>query len=589
MDRGCIQSISLTSVGSCSQVGGGPTALVTALVLAQHGTPVRVIEKELGLQAGERGPGIQPRSLELLQFAGILDDYLKIARPVPQVRIFKDGVPEPVIASLSQEMDPTPARPFTEMRMLGQSRFVALLADILKTYGVYIETGTALRSFEQDEAGVTVHILKHGDDGEQVQDTFRVGWIVGADGAKGATRKLLNLSFKGEDLHGRWLVCDVELEKPWTEADAYFSSWSDSNGVMWMIRPTAYDTPRLGQLLVAGEQVNAEHLTTHPEDIVKGVNDVIPLPSVKVSKVLWVSAQYRPSSRMVEKFSEGRVFVAGDAAHIHPPSGGQGLNSGLQDAVNIGWKLALVSGGHASPSLLSSYDDERHPVIRTMLQLTGGLYKTTREEKDAKKGFNRSTNFYMLDINYRWSGIVMDDRVDPNSPEKKDTSRAYTGNEDGVHAGERAPEAPELEVIRASAAASLEGQGPTSIFKLFKLTKHTALIFVKQNADSSIIAAFLQALASFPPGTVQTAVVISPSVTDEQKATFATLTEGADVVLLDKAGHAFREYGVGDDSSQALVLVRPDGYVGAYVYGTEGLKTYTEALFGGAPVVAKSS
>ncbi|EIN05306.1 hypothetical protein PUNSTDRAFT_75243 [Punctularia strigosozonata HHB-11173 SS5] len=245
------------------------------------------------------------------------------------------------------------------------------------------------------------------------------------------------------------------------------------------------------------------------------------------------------------------MFVAGDAAHIHPPTGGQGLNSGLQDAVNIGWKLALVSSGHASPSLLSSYDDERHPVIRTMLQLTGGLYKTTREEKDAKKGFNRSTNFYMLDINYRWSGIVMDDRVDPNSPEKKDTSRAYTGNDDGVHAGDRAPEAPELEVIRASAAASLEGQEPTSIFKLFKLTKHTALIFVKQNA--------------IPPSSLP------------------------DVVLLDKAGHAFREYGVGDDSSQALVLVRPDGYVGAYVYGTEGLKTYTEALFGGAPVVAKSS
>ncbi|EIN05284.1 hypothetical protein PUNSTDRAFT_92155 [Punctularia strigosozonata HHB-11173 SS5] len=567
--------------------GAGPTGLIAALVLSLNGVPVRIIEKEGHLTLGERGPGLQPRSLELLSFAGVLDDFMKIARNVPPVRMFKEGLPDPIYTPISAEMSPTPSRPITRTAMLGQSRIVRFLEDKLRKYGVSVETGIAIHGLEQDADGVTVHVVKAENEGQQVEETLRVGWVIGADGARGAVRKLLGLTFRGESHPGLWLVCDVELEQPWTDADDYFNGWGDFNDVLLMIRPSARDTPRLGQMLLAGNDFNAAHYLDHSEEILKLANEKITVPSIRLAKVLWAS-EYKPSSRMVEKFSEGRVFVAGDAAHIHPPTGGQGLNSGLQDAVNLGWKLALVDRGYAPPSILSSYSEERHPVIRAMLQLTGDLYTKTRGA-NIKESLNRSTPVYMLEINYRWSGIVVDDRVDPNSPEKKDTSRAYAGNEDGVHAGDRAPEAPELEVVRASAAASLEGQEPTSIFKLFKLTKHTALIFVKQNADSSIIAAFLQALASFPPETVQTAVAISPSVTNEQKATFATLTEGADVVLLDKAGHAFREYGVGDDHSQALVLVRPDGYVGAYVYGTEGLKKYTEAQFGGATSVVKSS
>ncbi|EIN05791.1 hypothetical protein PUNSTDRAFT_18784, partial [Punctularia strigosozonata HHB-11173 SS5] len=109
----------------------------------------------------------------------------------------------------------------------------------------------------------------------------------------------------------------------------------------------------------------------------------------------------RPSSRMIDRFSDGRVLIAGDAAHIHPPTGGQGLNSGLQDMMNLGCGLVPAS-------ILSSYNEERHPMIRTMLQLTGHLDTKTRD--NMQDGLNRSTDLSMLEINYRWSRIVVDDQ-----------------------------------------------------------------------------------------------------------------------------------------------------------------------------------
>ncbi|EEB97056.1 hypothetical protein MPER_03705 [Moniliophthora perniciosa FA553] len=258
---------------------------------------------------------------------------------------------------------------------------------------------------------------------------------------------------------------------------------------------------------------------------------------------------------MADKFGEGRIFIVGDAAHVHSPSGGQGMNSGVQDSFNLGWKLALAHKGLAPRSLLESYTSERLPVIATMLKMTTAIMQRDLVFTEQPGRWTREFELRQLGITYRKSSIIVDERY-PNEDVKVDPYRS--GLDGTVHAGDRAPEAPGLK--------SWESGEKTSVFEVFDVTSHTILLFGKSTSD---VQDLLEAAKKYPKNLVKSVLVLPqasvPSSVHE-KASF-------DKIFVDADGHAYQNYRVTPGDS-FTVVVRPDGYIGALAKGASGLKEY---------------
>ncbi|EEB89581.1 hypothetical protein MPER_12302 [Moniliophthora perniciosa FA553] len=238
---------------------------------------------------------------------------------------------------------------------------------------------------------------------------------------------------------------------------------------------------------------------------------------------------------MANKFGEGRVFIIGDAAHVHSPTGGQGMNSGVQDAFNLSWKLALVQKGLAPQSLLESYTTERLPVIAAMLEMTTTLMQQDLAQTGNATRFQRGFETRQLGVTYRRSPILVDERY----RDENETVDPYRSGLDGTaHAGDRAPEAPGLK--------HLDSGKKTSIFE-------ESLEFV----------------AKYPKNLVKS-VLVSP-----QGSALSSISDKIlpDYVFIDGDGHAYKNYRV-QPGDEFIVVVRPDGYIGALAKGTSGLKEY---------------
>jgi len=283
-------------------------------------------------------------------------------------------------------------------------------------------------------------------------------------------------------------------------------------------------------------------------------------------------AEYRPHVRMTETFRQGRVFVAGDAAHIHSPFGGQGLNSSIQDAVNLGWKLSLVEKGVAAPSLLDSYTEERVPVIAEMLKKSTKLFNDAARAKGdgtySEKAWYRGGELHMLGINYRWSSIVVDERTPKEETPGDPYGVLASGVGDVVRAGERAPDAPGLIVLRPGVGTGPQ-QETTSLFNIFGPSYHTALIFSDGTEKAEKIASHL---GVYPPELLRKVLVYGDGI--HSQATF----DNTDVSVVDRDGQAHGGYQVQKDEF-LVIIVRPDGVIGGIVRGTNGVMCYFDGVF----------
>lgn len=293
----------------------------------------------------------------------------------------------------------------------------------------------------------------------------------------------------------------------------------------------------------------------------------------------------RPNIRMVDQFCVGRVFIAGDSAHVHSPTGGQGVNTGIQDSFNLGWKLALVIKQLASPSLLQTYAEERRPVVAEMLNQTTQMLDQTFKDGE-EKGWSRDTGLLQLGVNYRWSSIVCDERqvlearyeadyYDPygilDDDEEDDINVGVDSNGstvDGVLcAGDRAPDATNL-IDRSASSLFLSTY---SLFQIFSSHYHTVLIFSKLKKPKSV----LRYLKSCPAGTVRSVVVAPRGRLTVSNADI----QDADIVLEDRDGHAHDAYIPGQVCG--VVAIRPDGMVGAIVQNEQWLHKYFMGIFSG--------
>ncbi|KAL0573074.1 hypothetical protein V5O48_008885 [Marasmius crinis-equi] len=271
---------------------------------------------------------------------------------------------------------------------------------------------------------------------------------------------------------------------------------------------------------------------------------------------------------MVETLGHGRVFIAGDAAHIHSPTGAQGLNTGIQDCFNLAWKLTLVHKYHAPQSLLDSYTSERIPVISAMLDYTTDLMRRAFPQQGTTGGFisgSRTFDMRQFGINYRTSSIVKDERNDLG----QGLVDPYRDGHDGTaQAGDRAPEAPGLSRVQHPEQPSV------SLYDLLDVGSHTVLVFGE--TDDGRASAVYDILKSYQQGLTK-AVFILPQRTEKSVA-MKNMSEQASIVV-DSQEYAYKHYHV-QESKRLIVIIRPDGYIGAVLKGEAGLRGYFNGIFG---------
>ncbi|GAA4789375.1 FAD-dependent oxidoreductase [Streptomyces sanyensis] len=514
--------------------GAGPVGLTAALELRRQGVTCRVVDRLPARLPYARAVGVQPRTLELWDRAGVARDALDAAVPLRGQIACVDGA-DPV----RMELVLPPEVPYG-FAALPQNETERILDEHLRRLGTRVERGTELVSFSQDEGGVWSRLVLPSGDGEEVRSRF----LVGCDGAHSAVRKGLGLAFEGGALPEEYMLADVEVD------------WDMPPG--YGVRVLAHDAggaedvlvgiPLPGRSRYRLSMAAAPELRTRPDreagavvhglgggavpglHHVQAVLDRLAPGPATAARLRW-SSVFRISHRIVDRYGSGRVFVAGDAAHIHPPTGAQGMNTGIQDAVNLAWKLALAVSGTAHPGLLDSYDAERRPVGaevvgRTVRHAAGGGVQSDPE--DPARLLLREAQ---LLVGYRGGPVTGAPGETP-------------GESAGPRSGDRAPDCGGL----AGAIAAY----PVRLFDLLRDAAGHVLLLYAPAADA--LADFAGAVAAVRRATRGGAGV--RAVTAGPRPPGGTPPFP---VWADTAGEFRRVYAV---RAPTGFLIRPDGYLG---------------------------
>ena len=336
-------------------VGAGPTGLVLAADLLARGISVRIIDKGDGVALQSRAIGIHARTLEALHMMGLAERFIEHGQMVRQFNFYSEGR-----RLIGLEFARCGSR-FGYLLDLPQDQTERLLRARIAELGGVVENGTELVSLTADSRGVTAVVRS---DRGPVQPII-AGYVVGCDGAHSRVRRELDLTFHGQPYPQDWLLADVLMD--WDLREDAVHAFFRRDGLPVIFFPMRDHRWRL-TLPFTGDR---NRQTPTLAEIQELADQRAPRP-VTVSEPTWL-ANFGCHRRSASAYRRGRVLLAGDAVHIHSPAGGQGLNTGIMDAHNLGWKLALVASGRAPDALLDSYGSERRPVAEDVLKLTHAL------------------------------------------------------------------------------------------------------------------------------------------------------------------------------------------------------------------------
>jgi 2-polyprenyl-6-methoxyphenol hydroxylase-like FAD-dependent oxidoreductase len=328
--------------------GGGPTGVLLAGELRLQGVHVLVLEREAEPTRVVRALGLHARSIEILDQRGLLDRFLALGTQYPLGGSFA-GISKPAPDRLDT------AHPY----LLGipQPTTERLLLEHATELGVEIRRGCELAALSQDDDGVTAELA----DGGQLRSRY----LVGCDGGRSTVRKLLGVGFPGEPARRAWLSAELEVTASPEEVAAVVTEVRRTQQGFG-VGPSGEG---LYRVVVPAAGVTEDRAVLPTLEEIKQRLRVFAGTDFGVHSLRWAS-RFGDATRQADRYRVGRVLLAGDAAHIHPPTGGQGLNLGLQDAFNLGWKLAAEVNGWAPEGLLDSYHSERHPVATDVLNTT---------------------------------------------------------------------------------------------------------------------------------------------------------------------------------------------------------------------------
>lgn len=384
-------------------VGAGPTGLTLACDLARRGVRALVVEQQDTLFPGSRGKGIQPRTMEVFDDLGVVDAVLASGGKAPVGMVWQDGSRQGE-HDMFERPGPTDSAPYGEPWLLPQWRTQQILHARLTELSGRVAFGTALTGLSQDTHGVTARLSTGA--AATGTSTIRAAYMVAADGGRSTVRAILSIAMTGESVDpAPMLVADVRI--PALDRLNWHVFPGGSAGYL-AICPL----PGTDHFQVVGQFAQGE-----PDTSPSGVRELIGarthLTADEVTEVLWAS-DFRPRAAIADRFREGRVFLAGDAAHVHSPAGGQGLNTSVQDVYNLGWKLGQVLRHGAPESLLDTYERERLPVAAQMLGLSTRIHRG--EER-------RGAATMQLGLGYRGGPLA-------------------SGGAGALEAGDRAPDGP---------------------------------------------------------------------------------------------------------------------------------------------------
>jgi 2-polyprenyl-6-methoxyphenol hydroxylase-like FAD-dependent oxidoreductase len=340
-------------------VGAGPTGLVLALWLTKLGVPVRIMDKTSEPGTTSRALAVHARTLELYQQLYLTEAVIKNGHKVPAVNLWVAGKHEARVDFSDSGQGLTPY-PF--LHIFPQDEHEKLLISRLEQLGVSVERQSQLTGFSDHGDGVTAQIT-----GPNGAETIECRYLAGCDGARSKTREILGTGFPGGTYSQVFYVADVEASGPPVTGElAVDLDQADFLALFPLKGPTPGDHSR-ARLIGTVRDARA----THPENLkFEDVSDrAIKNLKIKVDKVNWFST-YRVHHRVANHFRKGRAFLLGDAAHIHSPAGGQGMNTGIGDAINLAWKLKWVLSSRAPDALLDSYEQERIAFARTLVATT---------------------------------------------------------------------------------------------------------------------------------------------------------------------------------------------------------------------------
>ncbi|MFH9745587.1 FAD-dependent monooxygenase [Streptomyces anulatus] len=508
-------------------VGAGPTGLVLACDLARRGAAVRIVDRSPAPPRTSRAKGPNPRSLEILDDLGVAEEVLAAgSAPRPMLK-YRDRRP---VAEADPWADsvPSPEAHYDRGWLIAQWRLEGILRDRLAGYGVRVEPGREVVGLAQG---------RDEGDGGHVDVTYadgpagRARYVVGCDGAHSSVRKLLGITFEGATAEDQVMVCgDVDLAEGVLDRTRWHQ-WFDEDGAV-MLCPIP--GTRTGWWFQAGPERDGRGRPLAPT--ADGFRRLLAHHTALSGRDLTraeLLSTYRVNVRMADRFRAGRVLLAGDAAHVHAIAGGLGMNTGIQDAFNLSWKLGLVLAGHAGAELLDSYEEERLPVAARTLDLTSERLRATLEAI-RRPGGGLDTAITPdttgLGVGYRWSSLAAG-------------GRAPQAERPGPHAGDRAPDAP-----CADAATGVR----TRLHRVFAGPRTTVLGFGPGSA------AVLRETADAYGGDAGVRVCRVYAAHEDR----AGAAPGA---VVDDAGHASAAYGTGasgDTGAGTVVVVRPDHHVG---------------------------
>ena len=544
-----------------ADVGAGPTGLALACDLRRRGIDCQVVERAPDSPTSSRGKGLQPRSLEVLDDLGALEPLLA-AGWSRDIRL-RWHVAGKLLADLwLPGSDPLPGVPYPNVVLVPQWRTEQALRTRLYELGGSVQLGWELEDLTQYGGKVTASVrdVSSGD-----RRTIRSRYLVGCDGGHSRVREALGLALVGDTHAEHFVFGDVEIDGldpgaayVWVHAQQYLAASPFPGQRSWQVQATVH--------LDAHRHFEPASLKLFQ----RLFDERTERTDIRLGNPTWLS-NYVSNVRMVDRYRVGRVFVAGDAAHVHSPAGGQGMNTGIQDAYNLGWKLDLVLRGRAGEGLLDTYQEERLPVARSVLSGSdigytamfspNPLITIVRERilvpllriPAVQRAILSTSN--QLDVNYRNSRLA--GRGDAKRartwrPRSVVGAARLLWSGSGPRVGDRAPDA-ELQDTNGS---------PTRLLSQFRGPQFNLLIF----AGPSRTAARIQQLAALATTVEQR---FGPDVRTQLVVAWPTgqqLLDPRCSVLLDLKKKAHRTYGV---TAEALYLLRPDGYVGVRCPGAD--------------------
>lgn len=343
-------------------IGAGPTGLSLACQLIRYGIDFTIIEQNDGVTSLSKALGVHARTLEIYEQLGLTPQALDQGTIAKQIKLISGGAiyDGPNLSAMGEGIS---AYPY--MLVLEQSKNEQLLYDYLQRHQKEVLWNTTLKQFSQTDSGVTAVVQPRDGDAQTVEAKY----LVGCDGASSVVRNTLGFDFIGDTLERLFYVADTQIDWDLDHntlhaclgRDSFIFFFPMAGDKRWRI---------LGNLPEGTPPEQLEMNVAELEKQVKGLTDL----SLKILDVNWYSS-YRVHTRHVEQFSQGRCFLAGDSAHVHTPAGGQGMNTGIQDAYNLAWKLAFVLKGNADEALLETYNQERLENAKNLVDTTDQFFE----------------------------------------------------------------------------------------------------------------------------------------------------------------------------------------------------------------------